>query len=149
VLLPTACLEPPEGTGDLNARALWPQAFVKGGGGLGNVIAALKVYLAEGYARCEGVQDDAAKADESARQWARFRAFRQAYERMLVSASSVSTSDGNSASVLLTQIQDTLAYANAALAASNEALGAAVEGVTRQFVPRSAQSGSSELVRRW
>lgn len=147
LLTPRECLEPPDGTGDLSPRALWPQAYAAGGNGRADVEAALAVYLAEGYARASNVDDEDRK-NESARQWARHRAFRQAYERMLVSASSVGTDDGYSASILLTQIQDTLAYAEAAKEASDALLGI-VEAPVDVFVPPRQSSKSVEVTRVW
>jgi hypothetical protein len=145
-LTPRECLEPPYGTGDLGPRALWPQAFTATGGGIADVETALTVYLAEGYARALG-QADPDKKNESAHQWARYRSFRQAYERMLVSASTVSMSDGQSASVLLTQIQDTKAYMLEALAASDALIGAVVVP-DLTFVGRPG-SASVRVEREW
>jgi hypothetical protein len=94
------CLEPPHGTGDLKARALWPDAFEATGGGIAEVEAALKVYLDEGYARTTAAgQSDETRANESARQWARYRAFRQRYETAITTPSSIGTDEGWSSSV--------------------------------------------------
>jgi hypothetical protein len=117
------CLEPPHGTGDLKARALWPDAFEATGGGIAEVEAALKVYLDEGYARTTAAgQSDETRANESARQWARYRAFRQRYETAITTPSSIGTDEGWSSSMLLTQIEHIGEAATEALAASDALL---------------------------
>lgn len=143
-LTPSECLEPPDGTGDLKARALWPEAFTKGGGGIATVISAVRVYVAEGIARALGVTDEA-QQNEAARQWVRHRAYQQAYARMLLMPSTVGTDEGFSASTLLTQIEHVGELAADALRASNAIITAAVGVGTRPFMPLGGESGSYEI----
>lgn len=106
--------------GRLNAQALWPSA------GLDEVQGFIAEYLAEGYVKAAGVSEP----DEAARQWAYYRAWDEAYQRMLLLPSTVSTSDEGSSSYLLTQMEHVGELAAEALAAFNAILVTAeVEGV--------------------
>lgn len=128
------CLEPPNGTGDLNARALWPDAFTETGGGIADVEGAIAVYLTEGYARVTAAgQTDETLGNESARQWARHRAFRQAHERAIAVASSVSTDEGWASEITMEQINALAEKAEEALTASDAALGAVADAPSESY----------------
>lgn len=100
--------------GRLNGPALWPGTPVE------EVAETVAAFLEEGYAKAAAIVDEA-QMDEAARQWAYHRAYQEAYERLLLLPSTVSTDEG-SASSLLTQIEHVGGLAEKALGEFNRIL---------------------------
>src|SRR4051812_21423845 len=98
---------------------LWP------GIDLSVVSANIEEYLTEGYGRAAPIAD-AGDKDEAAKQWSYYRAFGQAYRRLVRNPSTVSLNDEGSASTLLTQIEHVGELSDKALAAFNDLLSGAV-----------------------
>ena len=107
--------------GRLNGAALWPGVSAE------EVDETLGTYLDEGYAKPEVAALAVGDRDDPARLWAYHRAYQEAYERLLLTPSTVNTSDQGGSSFLLTQIEHVGELAVAALAEFNDAVGEAAD----------------------
>ena len=114
-MIATDCLTP---SGRLNGAALWPKGGRTNPKGYNEseVGETLSAYLQEGYAKAEVVALAAADQDEPARLWAYYRAYQEAYERLLLMPSSVSVSDQGSSGYTQAQIELVGSLASGALA---------------------------------
>lgn len=119
--------------GRLNGAALWPHLSVE------DREAAIETYLDEGYAKAEVAALDAGDQDEPAKLWAYHRAYESAYERLLLSPSTIDLNDEGGSSFNQSQIDQVGDLADRALADYNALiveLGAEEEegfGVIRSY----------------
>lgn len=100
--------------GRLSGPALWPTHPPE------KVQETVQAYLNEGYAKAEAITDES-QQNEAARQWAYHRSYQEAFERLLLLPSTVSTDEG-SASSPLTQIEHVGTLAQEALGEFNQIL---------------------------
>lgn len=103
-----ACLTP---SGRLNGAALWPKGGKLNPLGYDEAVvnATLVGYIAEGYAKTA--------LDAAVLQWVYYRAYQEAYERLLLMPASVTVSDQGGSSYMQAQIDAVGRLASDALAA--------------------------------